>query len=86
MSRLEVSRFRVVQGSSWDVNWTVYFALARKRQLVKSTVAVHERWVRVAWCGLEREDGSSAMDLLVADVMMCNALVDFFRCKILFVD
>jgi hypothetical protein len=38
--------------------WTVYFALARKRQLVKSTVAVQERWRRRAWWGLEREEGS----------------------------
>ena len=68
-----MSRFMEVQSA--DVNWTVYFALARKRPFVKSTEAVQERWVKTAWWGLEREDGSSAMDLgAAADggaVMLC---------------
>jgi hypothetical protein len=50
--------------------WTVYFALARKRQLVKSTVAVQERWRRRAWWGLEREEGSfvAVLGLLLVEV------------------
>jgi hypothetical protein len=70
MSRCEVSRCIVLHLD--DVIWTVYFALARKRQLMKSTDAVHERCVNRASFGLEREEGSSesGIDGLVAAVIL----------------
>lgn len=58
ISNPDVSRRSVLHS---ERNLTVYFALARKRQLAKSTLASHDRCVRTASCGFEREDGSRAM-------------------------
>jgi ribosomal protein L14 len=75
MSKWEVSRHNKLQLD--DVICTVYFALARKRHLMKSTEAVHERCVRRASLGLEREEGSSesGIDDDLTAVVICHLMM-----------